>query len=75
MNRVLEALRAASNSHHAAPLHAAVRQGARELAQILPAFPDSNVKPVEEPGQMFNATPQEVFLNKTGRELKVDMGR
>lgn len=40
-----------------APLWAAVRQGGKELAQVLPAFPDS-VRPVEEPGTMGNPTPQ-----------------
>src|SRR5579885_3406354 len=39
--------------------HAAAmfRAGLKELAQILPAFPDS-VRPVEEPGLAGNATPQ-----------------
>jgi hypothetical protein len=40
-----------------APLLAAARQGAKELAQILPAFPES-VRVVEEPGAMGNPTPQ-----------------
>ena len=71
----VQAARDISNSHHMAPIHALVRQGARELSQVLPAFPDSNIRPVEEPGQIGNPTPQEVFLNKTGRELQVDMGR
>ncbi|MBX3443849.1 MAG: hypothetical protein KF774_15685 [Planctomyces sp.] len=34
-----------------APLLAALRQGAKELAQVLPAFPES-VRVVEEPGMM-----------------------
>jgi hypothetical protein len=38
-----------------APLWAAARQGAKELAQVLPAFPDS-VRPVEEPGTLGNPT-------------------
>lgn len=33
------------------------RQGLKELAQVLPAFPDS-VRPVEEPGMFGNPTPQ-----------------
>lgn len=33
------------------------RQGLKELAQALPAFPDS-VRPVEEPGVFGNPTPQ-----------------
>lgn len=72
---VVQGARDMSNSHHSAALHAFVRQGAREVAQVLQAFPDSNVRPVEEPGQIFNPTMQEVFLNKTGRELDIDMGR
>jgi len=42
-----------------APLYAALRQGAKEFAQILPAFPDS-VRPVEEAGTIGNPTPQMV---------------
>jgi hypothetical protein len=42
-----------------APLYAALRQGAKELAQVLPAFPES-VHPVEEPGTIGNPTPQMV---------------
>jgi hypothetical protein len=42
-----------------APLWAALRQGSKELAQALPALPDS-IRPVEEPGMMGNPTPQQV---------------
>jgi hypothetical protein len=38
-------------------LAAFVRQGLKELAQALPAFPDS-IRPVEEPGMFGNPTPQ-----------------
>ncbi|MGO9469780.1 MAG: hypothetical protein ACLQVF_37230 [Isosphaeraceae bacterium] len=38
-------------------LAAMVRLGLKELAQALPAFPDSNIKPVEEPGAIGNVTP------------------
>ncbi len=38
-----------------APLYAALRQGAKEIAQILPAFPDG-VRPVEEAGTLGNPT-------------------
>jgi hypothetical protein len=38
-----------------AALWASWRQGLKELAQVLPAFPDG-VRPVEEPGQMGNPT-------------------
>jgi hypothetical protein len=40
-----------------APLWAALRQGTKELAQFLPAFPDS-ARTVEEPGTLGNPTPQ-----------------
>ena len=71
---LIDGARAVSNSHHAAPIHAMIRQGADEIAQILPAFPES-VKPTPETGQMFEPTSQEVFLNRTGRELDIDMDR
>ena len=46
-----------SNPSFSAPLWAAARQGAKELSQCLPAFPDS-IRPVEEPGTLGNPTPQ-----------------
>jgi hypothetical protein len=42
-----------------APLWAAARQGAKELSQYLPAFPDS-ARCVEEPGTLGNPTMQMV---------------
>jgi hypothetical protein len=42
-----------------APLWAALRQGAKELSQILPAFPES-VRVVEEPGMVGVPTQYEV---------------
>lgn len=44
-----------SRPSFSAPLYAAVRQGAKELAQALPAFPES-IRPVEEPGTLGNPT-------------------
>ncbi len=44
-------------------LQGMVRSGAKEFAQILPAFPES-VRPVEEPGLAGNLTPQEVLHDK-----------
>lgn len=41
------------------PLYAALRQGAKELAQALPAFPDS-IQPVNEAGTLGNPTPSMV---------------
>lgn len=53
----VQATRDISNSPHMAPIHALIRQGADEMAQVLPAFPDSNVRPQSEMGQMFEITP------------------
>jgi hypothetical protein len=53
-------------------LQAALRLGTKELAQILPAFPDS-VKPIEEPGALGNLTPQEVVQQKHGREREPEL--
>ena len=39
------------------------RAGLKEIAQILPAFPES-VKPVEEMGMFLNKTPQEIYREK-----------
>jgi len=69
--KVRDVARAVSNSTGAAPLHAMVRQGADEIAQVLAAFPDSNVRPVAETGQLFEPTQQLVTEQLTGR--KVDL--
>jgi hypothetical protein len=53
-------------------LQASFRVGFKELAQILPAFPDS-VKPVDEPGLPFNLTPQEVVQQKQRREHEPEL--
>lgn len=50
---------------------AAVRQGAKEVAQVLPAFPES-VRVVEEPGTPGNPTPQEVASER--RQVEPEMG-
>ena len=47
---------------------AALRQGAKELAQVLPAFPAHGIQPVEEPGLASNLTPQEVAHDKGAYE-------
>ncbi len=44
-----------SNPSFSAPLWAAARQGSKEFAQYLPAFPD-NPRCVEEPGTLGNPT-------------------
>lgn len=43
--------------------YASGRQGLKELAQILPAFPES-VQPVEEPGLVGNPVSREVYEQK-----------
>ena len=50
-----------------APLYAALRQGAKEAAQALPAFPDS-VRPVEEPGTLGVPTQQMVTEQSAPRD-------
>ncbi len=52
-------------------LQAWMRAGFKELAQALPAFPDS-IRPVEEPGLVGNLTSQEVYGQKT--EMQVTKG-
>ena len=49
-------------------LSAAARGGLKELGQALVAFPDSNIRPVEEPGLFGNLTPQEIVHGKTQYE-------
>lgn len=44
------------------------RTGAKELAQVMPAFPAHGVQPVEEPGLAGNLTPQEVAQDKGAYE-------
>lgn len=68
-----DAMRAASDSSGAAPLHAFIRQGVDELSQVLNAFPDG-VKPVAEAGQMFEPTSQLVTQEMTGKKLYMEMG-
>lgn len=53
-----------------APLYAAVRQGAKELAQVLPAFP-SSVHVVEEPGTIGNLPSQLVTQEMTGYDAEL----
>jgi len=44
------------------------RAGLKELSQALVAFPDNNIRPVEEPGLVGNLTPQEIVHGKTQYE-------
>ena len=46
-------------------LHAMGRAGLKELSQALVALPDSNIRPVEEPGLYGNLTPQEIVQGKS----------
>ena len=41
------------------------RAGLKELSQALVALPDSNIRPVEEPGLYGNLTPQEIVAGKS----------
>jgi len=70
---VVDGARAISDSPHAAPIHALVRQGAREIAPLLQAFPDSNVRATEESGNIFSPTPQLVTEQITGKLSMDDM--
>ena len=47
------------------------RQGLKELASILPAFPES-IKPVEELGLFGNALPQEVYKARHDTEPNIN---
>ena len=72
---VVDKARDISNSHHAAPMWGEWRRGLKDLQDsVLHAFPDSQ-RIREEAGTIGSPTSQEVFLNKTGRELEIDMGR
>lgn len=53
-------------------LQAMARAGVKELAQALPAFPDSNIRPVEEPGLAGNLTPQEIVHGKSHYETMLE---
>lgn len=49
-------------------LAAWVRAGQKEISQALVAFPDSTIRPVEEPGLAGNLTPSEIVHGKTQYE-------
>lgn len=49
-------------------LAAWLRAGQKEVAQALVAFPDSTIRPVEEPGLAGNLTPSEIVHGKTQYE-------
>jgi hypothetical protein len=53
-------------------LEAMLRAGAKELTQVLPAFPGHTVQPVEEPGLTGNLTPQEIVQGKSQYESMLD---
>lgn len=63
----------------AGALAASFRQGPKELAPVLPAFPDS-VRVIEEPGAVGNPVPLEVYQAKrAGQQERIgtdlEMGR
>jgi hypothetical protein len=49
-----------------------MRQGAKEIAQVLPAFPAHGVQPIEEAGVFGNLTPQEVAQDKGAYETMLN---
>ena len=51
------------------------RAGLKELGQALVALPDSNVRPVEEPGLAGNPTPQIVTQEMGAQNTYQDMLR
>lgn len=50
---------------------AMLRLGAHEMTQALAAFPDSNIRPMEEPGVFGNPT-QQVVTREMGLAEKLD---
>lgn len=52
-----------------APIYAWLRQGTKEVAQALPAFPNS-IRPVEEVGMMGNPTQQMVTQQVKGEDFQ-----
>ncbi len=77
LRETLEAARSVSNSPHSAPLHAAFRQGVKELgAQLGKAFPDTPT--IDEPGQIAMPTQALVTRQMTGQDQtknQVEMDR
>ena len=53
-------------------LEAWLRSGAKELTQVVPAFPAHSGQPVEEPGLAGNLTPQEIVHGKSQYESMLD---
>ena len=51
---------------------AMMRQGAKEISQVLPAFPAHGIQPVEEPGLVGNLTPQEIVQDKGAYETMLN---
>lgn len=71
--KAVETVRAVSDSPGAAPLHAMMRQGADEIAQVLTAFPAQGIQPVAEAGQLLEPTSQLVTEQMTGRMSLADI--
>lgn len=69
-----ETAKSISDSPHMAPIHALLRQGADEVAQLLPAFHDS-VRTQPEAGQLLEPTPQLVTEQMTGRNMDLKNDR
>ncbi len=75
----IQAARDISDSKHMAPIHAMIRQGADEIAQVLPAFPSQGIQPVSEMGQLFEITPgmatEQIKGTEPPKEPEMDMDR
>ena len=56
-------------------LMAMVRLGGHELTQVLAAFPESNIRPMDEPGTFGNPTPQIVTSQVLGLKEILDAPR
>jgi hypothetical protein len=71
----VQTARSISDSPHMGAIHAWIRQGADEIAQALPAFPDSNIRPQSELGQIFEVTQSQANEQIRGREPEMDLDR
>ena len=73
MPKVIDALRAVSNSPGAAVLHAEARRGLKDLQDaVLQAFPDSKLSR-DEANTIANPTPYVATQERLGRELAPDV--
>jgi hypothetical protein len=75
VRQVGQTIKDVSDSAGAAPIHAALRGGLKDLQDaILPAFPDS-MKAREEPGSIASPTQQIVTQQMKDKSADFDMDR